>query len=887
MSALHYLSVISTIKPKTLTKTYSLADEGELEAQTVGNMSEGSASVKYVANANELAELIGSLNHNQALCFGRTEQEDTNLLSVSKFQEFGEPVGYVTRTLKNFSFPIDAGVMVLDYDPKAATTPLTKIEWLSALYAACADLKEAGAVYWVSSSSNIYEGDRPRKGVSGQRLWVLVKDASDIKRAGKTLAQRLWLNGHGYYDISRAARLLDRNIIDESVWNANGLDFASGANCIAPLNQRRGEPDVFEGEALDTIIAIPDLNHEETEELLKVKAGYKADLKPMLDTAKAEYVEAAIERLGLDDGDAIHRALNDSILSGEMEIQLEDGRLVTVGKVLDNPSDYHGLTTLDPLEPEYDNFKTVGKLFLIGGRPVLHSFAHGGQTFKLIRQVSNIELAGGRTFEAVNNTVELLKQMPDVFDMAEVLVTVGDGKTVSLLHRAALSYFLGGLVQYYKMVPNKQGQMVPVLLDPSAALVDQITALRAMRSLNPLKAVITAPILRADGSVLDRPGYDAESQLYLDTTEQLFPVPSNPTNEQVQQALIDVMHPFKDFPFATPLDRGIMLSAILTAVMRPVLDTAPAFGFDAPVQGSGKSLLAMCLAVLASGEAPDVWPHVSGNEEEVRKRLTTALKDGARSIIWDNILGVFDSASIAGLLTSPVFSDRVLGQSEKVTMPNKMLFLMTGNNMVLAGDMPRRVLKCRIDPVSDRPFAREFKLDPLQYVKDNRQKMVSAALTIIRGYQSDIFGERAAGRMASFELWDDLVRQPVAWVNRDVCIGQYSDPMEAVEAAQATDPEQEVLSDLLEAAHGEFGSEPFTAKELMAKSFPEYNSSGFADDSSTALFDALNEICGHNKPTVRSIGKQLAYRKDRIVSGKRLVEAGAVSKTKRYRVAIM
>lgn len=883
----HYLSVITTIKPDTLTKTYSLAGDGELEMQTVGNMSEGSISVKYVADAGELAQLIGTLGHNQALCFGRTEQESIGLLSSKKFQEFGEPVGYVTRTLKNFSYPIAAGVMVLDYDPKAATTPLTKIEWLSALYEACAALKEAGAVYWVSSSSNIYEGDRPRKGVSGQRLWVLVTDASDIKRAGKALAQRLWLNGHGYFDISRSARLLDRNIIDESVWNANGLDFASGANCIAPLNQRRGEPDVFVGAALDTATAIPDLNHEETEKLIKIKAGYKDDLKPALDTAKTEYVTAAIERLGLDDGDAIYRALDDSILSGEMEIQLSDGRLVTVGKVLDNPSDYHGLTTLDPLEPEYDNFKTVGKLFLIGGRPVLHSFAHGGQTFKLIRQVSNIELAGGRTFEAVNNTVELLKQMPDVFDMAEVLVTVGGGKTVSLLSRAALSYFLGGLVQYYRMTPNRQGVMVTVLVDPSAPLVDQITALRTMRNLKALQAVITAPILRADGSVLDRVGYDAQSQLYLDSAEQLFPVPVSPTDEQVQQALIDVMYPFKDFPFATPLDKGIMLAGILTAVMRPTLDTAPAFGFDAPVQGSGKSLLAMCLAVLASGETPDVWPHVTNNEEEVRKRLTTALKDGARSIIWDNILGVFDSASIAGLLTSPVFSDRVLGQSEKVTMPNKMLFLMTGNNMVLAGDMPRRVLKCRIDPVSDRPFAREFKLDPLQYVKDNRQMMVSAALTIIRGYLSDIFGERAAGRMASFELWDDLVRQPVAWVNREVCAGEYSDPMEAVEAAQATDPEQEVLSDLLEAAHGEFGGEPFTAKELLAKSYPEYNGSGFADDSSTPLFEALTELCSNTKLTARSIGKQLAYRKDRIVGGKRLVEAGEVAKTKRYKVAVM
>ena len=68
------------------------------------------------------------------------------------------------------------------------------------------------------------------------------------------------------------------------------------------------------------------------------------------------------------------------------------------------------------------------------------------------------------------------------------------------------------------------------------------------------------------------------------------------------------------------------------------------------------------------------------------------------------------------MLTSQTFSDRVLGQSAQQTLPNRLMVLLTGNNLCLAGDMPRRVIRCRIDPQTDKPFAREFDLDPLEWV---------------------------------------------------------------------------------------------------------------------------------------------------------------------------
>lgn len=65
-----------------------------------------------------------------------------------------------------------------------------------------------------------------------------------------------------------------------------------------------------------------------------------------------------------------------------------------------------------------------------------------------------------------------------------------------------------------------------------------------------------------------------------------------------------------------------------------MLPTAPAFAFDAPVQGSGKTLLAKCVGALMEGRVPDVWPHTAGrDDEETRKRLFTMLRSGARALV--------------------------------------------------------------------------------------------------------------------------------------------------------------------------------------------------------------------------------------------------------------
>ncbi|KZZ10599.1 hypothetical protein A3749_10810 [Oleiphilus sp. HI0078] len=426
-----------------------------------------------------------------------------------------------------------------------------------------------------------------------------------------------------------------------------------------------------------------------------------------------------------------------------------------------------------------------------------------------------------------------------------------------------LIHWLGGVAQYWGWRKTPNGDVYEVNEDPKLNIVRPLMEMK--RGLKPLEAVVTAPTITLAGQLVNKLGYHASSRLFLDTAEDLPNIPDSPNSSQVLQAFDVLMKPFKDFPFASNLDKSVLLSGLLSACVRPVLPACPAHAYDAPVQGSGKTLLAECNAILATGEAPDVWPHTSGrDDEETRKRLFTALKSGKRTVVWDNILGVFDSAAMAAFLTSSNFTDRVLGQSKELTVPNKMLLLMTGNNLSLAGDMPRRVLTCRIDPKTDEPYKREFKVCPRSYVLANRQKLVAAALTIIKGWfaSSDYEnGVTANGRMASFESWDDLVRQPIAWMARSMCVGELVDVMDVIDQAQQSDPEQDALHELLEAIRDRFGGAFFTAKDLVDNSY-------HFDEKGERITDALKEVAPNaNVTSSRGVGKILRYRRERVVKG--------------------
>ena len=203
-----------------------------------------------------------------------------------------------------------------------------------------------------------------------------------------------------------------------------------------------------------------------------------------------------------------------------------------------------------------------------------------------------------------------------------------------------------------------------------------------------------------------------------------------------------------------------------------------------------------------------------------------------------------------------------MGKSGAPSIPNRALLLLTGNNLSLAGDLPRRVIICRIDPETDQPFARQFDLNPLQWVLEHRAEMLAAACILIRA-RFTYMTSPAPGRLASFEAWDDLVRQTVCWADMALRPGAFGDPMDLVKEAQAADPESDALFSLLDALRDQFGSAEFNAKEAQV--------AAKASLLQSSLELVLLDLAGDRAlVSVKSLRRVLKLREGRIVHGLRL-----------------
>lgn len=151
-----------------------------------------------------------------------------------------------------------------------------------------------------------------------------------------------------------------------------------------------------------------------------------------------------------------------------------------------------------------------------------------------------------------------------------------------------------------------------------------------------LNGIISTPTLRADGSILQTPGYDYESGLLYDPGDAVFdPVPEAPSREEAIQALHILWRPFQDFRFAEPVDKSVLLAAVLTSFIRRSLRTAPLFALDAPTAGSGKTYVAAAIGIMAYGHSPTIISQ-GKTEEEDEKRIGAVLMAGDGIVVIDN-----------------------------------------------------------------------------------------------------------------------------------------------------------------------------------------------------------------------------------------------------------
>jgi integrase len=132
----------------------------------------------------------------------------------------------------------------------------------------------------------------------------------------------------------------------------------------------------------------------------------------------------------------------------------------------------------------------------------------------------------------------------------------------------------------------------------------------------------------------------------------------------VKSALAVIDEVLGEFPYDTEASKANAIAALLTPVLRPAIQgPVPLALLDAPQQGSGKSLLANVIGLVATGR-PIAMMAATESEEQWRKRITGTLYSGASVITIDNLESQLKSASLANALTSEIWRDRVLGRTE-------------------------------------------------------------------------------------------------------------------------------------------------------------------------------------------------------------------------------
>jgi hypothetical protein len=372
-----------------------------------------------------------------------------------------------------------------------------------------------------------------------------------------------------------------------------------------------------------------------------------------------------------------------------------------------------------------------------------------------------------------------------------------------------VQHYLTHAADFYEVGPRGGRREVPPPLDVA----------RNIRARNPatwgfpvLDAVVEAPTLRVDGTILSTPGYDTASRLYLVPSDGLedIDIPEHPCSDHIDLAREAIRDLLADFPFVDQASYANAVGALMTAVCRQIIGgPVPMALFDATTQGTGKTLLAEIIALLLTGRPAELISPPS-DPDEWRKQLTSILLEAPPMVIIDNVTTTVDWPYVAKVVTGEMHQDRILGKSKTISVPVRCSWIVTGNNLQLAGDMPRRCFWIRMDAGCAEPFRRTgFRHEPLKdWVLAHRRDLLTALLTLARAWFAVGRPRSHVAPVGSFERWTEIVSGILEYAGIDGFLGN----SEALFAEADTErSEWEAFLEMLEET---FYGSPFTIAEL-------------------------------------------------------------------------
>ncbi len=473
----------------------------------------------------------------------------------------------------------------------------------------------------------------------------------------------------------------------------------------------------------------------------------------------------------------------------------------------------------------------------------------------------------------VDETIGALRHDPNLFQRDYKLVHIirtekGPRADTPLIRPIAASTLRERITTYARYARFDKRSQQWTETSPNDHVVYAVQHRGQWSEIRAIIGVLEAPYLRPDGSILQTPGYD-ETTGYVYIPNATFPlIQENPTYEDAKKALTELYETVEDFPFVGDSNnnphRAAWLALLLTLFARPAIDgPVPSFGISATTRGTGKTKLADVAVNIMTGRDGFKRPFPE-DDKEMRKLISPALASGDCVTFFDNIARTIESASLDNAITSRRWQDRELGKSANITAPNTTVFIYTGNNLSYGGDTVRRVLPIELESLLENPETRkDFKHpDLLTWVRQERPRLVTAALTILRAWWVNGRPTMNLDPWGSFEHWTQMIPACLVWLGEP-------NPLQTREGIDKLDTSKNSMLTLIHCWRNMDPEEKgLTTGQVIRELYPPPTRGEPPPDTQTFyqdMRDAIENLIGSNgKPTSLTLSAQLRKAKRRV-----------------------
>jgi hypothetical protein len=469
---------------------------------------------------------------------------------------------------------------------------------------------------------------------------------------------------------------------------------------------------------------------------------------------------------------------------------------------------------------------------------------------------------------------------PQIYIQSGRIVTIimDEKKTPSIgeVGVARMRWFMSKAADYVNIYHSSEGD-VETRAYPPVDVVKGILEGHSPHELPfpPLKGITELPIIRDDGTICQTSGYDvATGYVYIPGDLIIPEIPLTPTNDEIEKAKQLINEWLKNFPFADDASKAAIIACLITVVVRDIIaGQVPLCLMDAPKQGTGKTILAQAIGIVATGKETTPNPPTQ-DEEEMRKRILTWLQQSPSVVLIDNITHVLESSALNTVLTSPTFGDRLLSTNTNITVENRAVWFASGNNLRVGDDTTRRCFKCRLDAKMERPHTRKIEGGVnrfFNWTKDNRAGLIAACLTFYRLWIAQGKPSPDITPIGSFEEWSTTIGGILQAVNISDFLANLDD-----DGSSTIDDVSSEWGAFFEGIYQTMGSDPFTLQKIAKEMLND------ADDSLNTLLPAslsksygsYRRSDGVDRDFPNHIGYAFRAKRDQIANGFILKHAG-------------